>query len=147
MKKQIITREQANLWRTNYMNNQKSKGLCVFCREEKLPDSSLCEKHYFSAVARGNLKNIKMAGDIKDLFYAQDGKCYLTGKSLVLGVNASLDHLEPRSKRDDLVNNIHNLRWCDKDVNRIKRDLSYEDFIKMCKEVLNIHKKINEKRN
>jgi len=80
----------------------------------------------------------KFAQDIKNLFYLQDGRCYITGKKLILGVNAGLDHIEPRSQRPDLVGSLKNVRWVDKKINEIKRDLSYGEFIDICRMVVKV---------
>jgi CRISPR/Cas system Type II protein with McrA/HNH and RuvC-like nuclease domain len=82
-----------------------------------------------------------MSEQIKELYYLQDGKCYITGEKLILGKNAGLDHLLPQNKRPDLKNDINNVRWVDKKINEMKRDLTTTEFIDICKKIAKIHNK------
>jgi hypothetical protein len=52
---------------------------------------------------------------------------------LVPGVNASLDHVQPRKLggKDD----VSNLAWVDVAVNFAKRDLTKDAFFELCREV------------
>ncbi len=119
------------------MHKQKLQGLCIFCREKTIGISNLCRVHYFKAIATRVLGDRNLAEDIENIFYVQEERCYLTGKKLVLGGNAELDHVLPISKYPHLSKSITNVRWCDKTVNRIKTDLEYEDLIKFCTAILN----------
>lgn len=116
-----------------WMKKQIQKGLCVFCRDESLYKSSLCEKHYF----KGRVRSVTGSYDnweiIRDKFFESGEVCYYTGKKLVLGVNAGLDHLKPRSRFKHLKDSIDNLVWCDTKVNVAKRDLTNDEFIDVCK--------------
>lgn len=123
-------------WNKNWMNKQKFKGLCIFCNIESLEYSNLCEKHFFLSLASSTLGDRTKAEDLKHLFHLQDKKCYLTGEKLILGLNASIDHIISQSKRPDLKNNMKNVKWCSKKVNEIKRDLSYKEFIELCKKII-----------
>lgn len=71
------------------------------------------------------------------LWLAQGGRCAYTGRRLVPGVNASVDHVVPRARggRDELAN----LVWCCAEVNRAKTDLTPADFRALCVEVLAHH--------
>ncbi|MCX6748696.1 MAG: hypothetical protein NT076_03755 [Candidatus Pacearchaeota archaeon] len=115
-----------------YMNNQKEKGLCIFCKNKNLPDSRLCESHFFKSKATAILRDRKKWEELKDLFYAQNKKCFITGKELVLGINASLDHLEPISKSPELASDVSNVRWVDREINLMKRDTPILEFIETC---------------
>lgn len=124
-------------WNKNWMTKQSKKGLCIFCNEPALPNNLRCEKHIFIQIARTN--NIKDWTILRDLFYKQDRKCYLTGKPLVLGINASIDHIIPKSKNLQLINDPNNILWCDKTVNLSKSGMSITQFIKMCHDVATLH--------
>ena len=65
-----------------------------------------------------------------------DPKCYLTGVKIDLENTKSwhLDHMTPRSKGGN--NDIENANICTKEANLAKSDLSLEDFINLCKSVL-----------
>lgn len=120
----------------SWMERQRKKGRCIFCSKKSLEHSKMCEKHYFKMRASGTLKNREMAEEIKALFYFQDCRCYISGIKLVLGLNDSLDHIIPVSRAPELIDDIRNLRWCDRKVNMIKRDLTYEEFLELCRLVL-----------
>lgn len=63
-------------------------------------------------------------------------KCYLTNRPLDLSKSRTyhFDHIIPRSKGGD--SNIENLGIACKDVNIAKNNLLLEDFILLCKDVL-----------
>jgi hypothetical protein len=124
-----------NDYNKRWMDAQKAKGLCIFCKEPKLPNASVCRRHYFMRVAINGLKNSKMAPDLELLWNLQKGRCYLTGRKLVLGANASIDHVRPRS-RGGKVTSIKNVRWCDEGVNTLKRDFTLDELLSLCKEIL-----------
>jgi hypothetical protein len=124
-----------NKYNRRWMASQKEKGLCVFCKNIKLPESDLCERHYFVRTAINRLKNSKMADNLEMLWRLQKGCCYLTGRKLVLGLNASIDHVAPRSKGGK-VTSIQNVRWCDKQINLLKRDFTLDELLSLCKEIL-----------
>lgn len=62
--------------------------------------------------------------------------CYLTGRALDLKDETSyrLDHIQPRSKGGD--NTLQNCGLTCTEANFAKHDLSVEEFIQLCKEVL-----------
>jgi hypothetical protein len=124
-----------NEYNRHWMAKQKASGLCIFCKNAKLPDSDLCERHYFIRTAINCLQNSKMAENLQMLWHLQKGRCYLTGRKLVLGVNASVDHIKPRAKGGK-VTSIQNVRWCDKGVNLLKRDFTLDELLRLCKEIL-----------
>lgn len=119
-----------------WMKKQEIKGLCIFCKNKSLEHSKMCEKHYLISMAVSTLKNRRLADELLTLFNLQNGKCYLTGRKLIFGLNAGIDHIIPRSKNSNLISDIRNVRWIDKKVNEIKRDLTDKEFVKLCKDVL-----------
>ncbi len=60
-------------------------------------------------------------------------KCKYSGKNLIPGDNASIDHIEPTSKGGN--NELDNLVWCDLAVNMMKSNLSLKAFLLLCKQI------------
>jgi CRISPR/Cas system Type II protein with McrA/HNH and RuvC-like nuclease domain len=62
--------------------------------------------------------------------------CYLTGRLIDLNdiSSYSLDHIVPFSK--SLDNSVNNLGVCCRDVNKSKSDLSIQEYVALCKEVV-----------
>ena len=68
-------------------------------------------------------------------------KCYLTGREINLDNSRSyqLDHIIPRSKGGD--NSIENCGIACREANQAKNDMSYDDFVQLCREVVAYHDK------
>jgi len=75
--------------------------------------------------------------DLENIWNLQEGKCALTNK--ILDKTAHIDHILPKSKGG--LDIKENLRWVCKEVNLSKRDLTDEDFLKLCEAVINNLKK------
>lgn len=90
------------------------------------------------------IRNIKFDINIKEvweLFLKQDRKCALSGIELkfnmrrkedIKNCTASLDRID--SFKDYTIDNV---QWVHKNVNRMKWDLTQEEFINICKKVVN----------
>jgi hypothetical protein len=141
----VYNREKSRLWNDRWMQKQKEKGLCIFCKNKKLEHSNLCERHYFINIA-ASLGDAKLAEAIQELFYAQECKCYLTGEPLVLGVNAGVDHILPKSKYGGDIQNSHNIRWIDRRINAMKGTLTATEFVELCYKVVNTLGEVNNEK-
>jgi len=73
------------------------------------------------------------------VFLQQKGRCAFTGAELTIArgrkegraaTNASIDRVDPR--KGYVQGNIH---WTTKQVNLVRRDLTVEDFITLCRAV------------
>ena len=73
--------------------------------------------------------------EISRLWKSQRGICPLSGRRLNRD-NAQLDHIQ--AVRKDGSDDIENLRWVHRDVNYAKRDLSDEQFLSLCFDVVRI---------
>lgn len=92
---------------------------------------------YFRSVeASARNRNIEFKisrEEMEEQFVRQNGKCYYTGFDLYFGQQikrgtASLDRID--SLKGYTKDNV---RWVYKDVNRMKWDLSHEQFLEICK--------------
>lgn len=72
-------------------------------------------------------------GEVALLWKRQRGLCALTGERLTRA-NAELDHVLPKARGGD--DRLCNLRWVTKEVNRAKRDLTDEEFLALCGDVM-----------
>lgn len=119
----------------NWVSKNRARGLCYSCENPPVQGtSSWCEKHWLTQAAwRAGLRGKGSWKKIKLLLELQNYICPYTGKKLVIGVNASVDHKLPRSKYPDLVGDISNYEWVDEDVNRAKRAMTKDEFISMCR--------------
>jgi hypothetical protein len=63
-------------------------------------------------------------------------KCYLTGRSISLDDSRSyhLDHIIPKSRGGD--NSLENCEIACREANQAKNDMSYNDFVQLCREVV-----------
>lgn len=60
-----------------------------------------------------------------------------SGRRLVPGQNASLDHLVPRSRGG--TDTLENLQWVDLKVNLMKTDLMHDEFLALCAQICATH--------
>ena len=77
------------------------------------------------------------AADLKKLLEMQGYKCALTGVRLE-PKTAELDHKIPLSRGG--TNDLGNLQWLSREVNRAKGAMDNDEFIAMCKRVASIRK-------
>ena len=90
---------------------------------------------------------LKMTFTWKDVLekFGEDTICYLSGEKINLFENNyNFDHIIPVSKNDN--NSIDNLGILDETVNRMKSDMTPEEFISMCKKILEFNGYMIEKK-
>jgi predicted transcriptional regulator len=80
---------------------------------------------------------------VKDIIdkFGENPKCYLTGDNINI-YNPSeynFDHIIPTSKGGN--NTLENLGICTKQANMAKNELMLEEFIELCKRVVELHSK------
>ena len=74
------------------------------------------------------LKAEYTVSDLVGLWTKQEGKCAVTGIALIAGETASIDHIIPVADGREGLGCITNMRFVHTVVNRMKWDLSEEDF-------------------
>lgn len=136
-------KEKAKANNRKNMLKRLERGLCKLCNNARLPNSKyLCEKHYILSAARTAL-NIST----NEVYYILKGKldkqkwlCPYTGKKLVLGENTHLDHIFPTSRFPELRYSAENLEWVLDIVNLAKSNLTKDEFIILCKNIVDYRK-------
>ena len=94
---------------------------------------ALMRRRFFYALAN-NLRGPRRARarELASLWRRQRGCCAITGQRL--DRTAEMDHIVPRVRGGS--DDIGNLRWVTRDVNRAKRDLMDADFFALCRAVV-----------
>lgn len=131
-------RSATNAQRRARQKKNKENGICGLCREKVIEGSNLhCEKHYYSFTAYRHLGTKKMANFIREKLESQNFKCAYSGINLVLGINASVDHIKSRVRYPDLQNEPTNIHWVDIRINLMKRELDEEEFLFLIQSIHN----------
>ena len=125
-----------------YYCNSTTKTKCL------IRNSNIKFRKLKTAISNFTLKNLTKEEKEKRLYdlpftyldvlnkHGKITKCYLTGKEINLETDDfHLDHFIPTSQGGD--NSLDNLRICIPEANYAKRDMIYEEFIKLCKKVVN----------
>jgi len=133
----IMTKQNTN--NNTWMKKQVKKGLCIFCNETPLPNQKRCQYHFLKQISKSRLGDVKYADQLLEKLVKQNHKCFYTNKKLILGVNASVDHFMPISKYPELRFEFGNVVWCDATINKMKLNIIYEDFIILCRQVIDKH--------
>ena len=111
-------------------------GLCVKCSREIIGESRYCKYHWLEMLRKCGIKKREDRDKIFNKLEEQEYRCFFTDIELIPGKNATVDHLNPKSKHPELESDIDNIVWCDKRINLMKGDFTYDEFISTCKTVL-----------
>ena len=119
-------------------NRRISESTCIQCGDELSHKShKLCDKCLFKEYAKHATKTKNNWGYLRDLLVKQDYKCAYTGENIVFGLNASIDHIIPKSHNDYPGDKeLSNLCWTTKRINIVKNILSRDEFVNLCKKVI-----------
>ncbi len=117
----------------NYIKNK----LCITCAKpaEILNKYCLCRVCWFKRIASSRTKNIGNWEVIKNKLENQNYICFYSGRKLIIGKNASLDHIIPKTRGgSDDINNLH---WIDITVNKMKNNMNEKEFYQIIKDLYN----------
>ena len=141
--RRIINRakEHPLVRKIEYFNYKYNKPLLKSSKEIKTFNRILRIKiESFSIVEKGIYNN--MAFTVQEFLdkVGDHPVCSLTGRPIDLMKPASyqLDHIVPRSKGGD--NSLDNCQLTCKEANQAKYNLTKEEFLQLCKEVVDYHK-------
>jgi CRISPR/Cas system Type II protein with McrA/HNH and RuvC-like nuclease domain len=126
-------RTEANKQERERRRRRVEAGGCSYCTAKAVA-GCLCLKHWFWNKASVSVNNEVSREQLERLWEKQGGRCFYTGQKLIPGRNASLDHKLPRSRGGS--DDIRNLQWVLKAVNRAKTDLTHGEFVALCRAVV-----------
>jgi len=72
------------------------------------------------------------ASELFELWKSQRGRCALTGRKL--DRTAHLDHILPKARGG--IDHIDNYRWVCREANMVKRDLTDDEFVALCRDCM-----------
>jgi hypothetical protein len=102
-------------------------GFCLCCGDEPSIGGKLCRTCVLRNAARVHFGTTKRWKDLDELFTRQNGTCPYTGKNLTIGIDASVDHIIPKSRGGSL--GTENMQWVFAPVNFMKHNLLEEEFL------------------
>lgn len=105
-------------------NEHLRKRLKCYCRNQGIPDVRLL---------RGDVEQPVTQSFLVQLIAKQNYRCAISGIELTPEM-ASLDHIIPVSKGGEHV--VDNVVWVHAEINRMKGQLSMEQFIAFCNKVI-----------
>lgn len=114
---------------------RKQGQICVKCRSPRMPHHNLfCEACWVYDRAVYVLGGPEHVVTLHRIWDRQQGRCRYTGELLTPGLNASIDHIVPRSRGGD--NSEANLQWVTRQINLMKTDMTHDEFLSTCELVL-----------
>lgn len=126
---------------SGYYEKRKGLGLCVYCEAPPIV-GAVCLSCWFKITAVNHLGSRKYGPAIQEIWNKQEGRCIYTRILLIPGPrgsskgNASLDHKIPINKGG--TNDLTNLQWTTDSINRMKTDMSEEEFFRTCEIILEV---------
>jgi NMD protein affecting ribosome stability and mRNA decay len=127
----------------NRIDRLNKLDLCVRCgRFSQLPGVTrcgnlhiTCQSCYLKHISQSNLGSRKYADALLAKLEGQNYKCSYTGDNLILGDNAWVDHIMPRSRFPELAGDIDNIEWVTEAVNRMKQNQMPDEFLSLIKQI------------
>lgn len=92
-----------------------------------------CMKHWLEILHRCHFGGPEGWERLAQIWERQEGRCIYSGEQLVPRLNASLDHVVPRSKGGAI--SIENVQFVTKDVNLMKSNISEQVFLTLCRRI------------
>lgn len=132
----IRNRETNRKFIKKYRNDRLENKLCLQCGRERYQESNFCRYHFIENIARKLGLPSEQWEILLQKLEQSDFKCFYTGIDIVPGLNACVDHVIPKSKNKNLIDDLDNLVWCDKRINIMKSNLSINEFTNMCQRVV-----------
>lgn len=117
---------------------RKIKGICLVCGKAVIKSAtSYCEKHFLQSVSLRHLGTKSKWHLLKQKIEEQGYRCDYSGIKLIIGDNASIDHIKSKVRHPELSNDVNNVHWVDLRINLMKRELDESEFFFLVTEIFN----------
>lgn len=129
-----VCADKNNIARTQKVKEREQIGLCIGCGKGlPLPGNRKCVVCYLKHLAWTYFHSTAKWEKLNELFDSQKGICPYTGRKLIMGQDAEIDHIISRYQggRDELGN----YQWVHRDINRMKTYQSHAQFLNLVREV------------
>ena len=103
-------------------------GLCKDCQSPSLFNRTLCAEHTFKVKASNYLRDSNRWHELEQLLINQENKCKYCKILITIGGNAEVDHIQPKSRFPELINDITNLQWLCELCNTAKSNRTEDEF-------------------
>lgn len=122
----------------NRYRKLKKQKICTSCGKlSTIPNNTRCEDCWFKHIASKRTGSVDNWIILKNRIIQQNYLCYYTHRLLIIGKNASVDHIIPTSKGG--LNAMENVQWVDKKINTMKNDMNHEEFLNTIQLILSNH--------
>lgn len=113
----------------------RANGHCRHCPGKlPAPNLSICIDCWWKHKSTSIFGTTKYISGLQKLWEKQEGKCAISGLPLTPGLNASLDHIIPKSMGGP--NTIENLQWVLHSINSFKLTHTIDELIEICKAII-----------
>lgn len=125
-----------------YRQTRLAAGLCVRCgKTGKLPHSSNCEVCFFKDLSNQTFGTVVEGEPLRNLFWANGGRCVYSNLPLTFGLDATLDHIVPVAKGG--TDTIDNVQFVHSMANQMKWSYLESEFLGFIKAIYE-HKKLQD---
>lgn len=115
--------------------DRRAAGMCQCGTESLLSVGQVLGRRCLArTLARVHTGSADNADALLGLLEAQGNRCPLSGSILTLGFNASVDHILPLARGGK--RELSNVRWLDHTTNMCRRDLTDDEFVSLCLNVI-----------
>ncbi len=110
-----------------YRAKKRASGVCTECKSGvPVNGNTRCTTCVLKRASVKLWRDSSRWEDLANLFNKQNGLCPYSGVSLVVGKDAEVDHIIPKSKGGS--SEINNLQWVLKGINRMKHGMAHKEF-------------------
>jgi len=120
-------RNQINEQNTRRKATRLAAGLCRICGTEPANERTACETCMLKNNAKRYLGDRNKWMQLKDILEKQNYRCVYTNIPLVVGRNASIDHIIAKSKGGQDA--VENFQWVHLWINKMKNDKPHDEFV------------------